>query len=597
MKKKYFFLILAIFLFFCTFCLNSDENKSYSRCISLFYSFDRNNNILKLEWNNSNPYEKFYVFKKTEYANDYIMVSDKDGVTGNFFITSLDDNINAFFVVCKTPEIKKLPDDVYIFSINEDDDEYVGKYKKLRNCEYTESNLICIKLFNELNNNLNMYANYNKKKNDEYITYNIENNTDKDKNTVIENKKDDIIKNDTNNKNNLNKDNINNNNIKKDNTDINKKIIKDEKINGKNDVVNDDIDKSNNDGIEKENIENSSKENDNNTNKINNEDEKIKEDFSNNENKNNSVDKDIVVNENNQKKQYNCEDEILKILSSDSNKDGFDDITKKRINGLFWIDNNKFTIIEYLGVKLEIPEMSTLDDSFIYIKPLNINEIMTTPTDILNITYPIGSNEQQGYEIYLNGENNSKFLNAIKLSIKYDFRKLRSSTRNRDVSIHYYDMLKKQWEVLLNNKVDFRQNYVSAITDHLCQMFAGVSIKNMTPEKNTDNKEQVKYIIEPGKNKIRLFNSEIYDFYTVNGVIDDYSVDLSKKSIANKEKLSFGLANKIHFDEFKVINNFIKVYSVDDNKKTKLIFNDNFCIKSKDIYDSYKKNNDFVFYY
>ena len=130
----------------------------------LSYMIDKEKDRLQLAWNAEYGKEKFYVFRKLKTETKFKLISDKDGITDNFLTLTLTDNIGANFIVCRTPEIPKLPDDVKIFS-TKDMGDMAGEFKKLRKSEDKESNIVVININPDninKNNKLVMLSNKDK---------------------------------------------------------------------------------------------------------------------------------------------------------------------------------------------------------------------------------------------------------------------------------------------------------------------------------------------------------------------------------------------------------------------------------------------------
>jgi len=428
LNKVFAFVILEVFILsFGALSITSDESIQRSSWIDLTYSFDKNNDILKLSWNNVKlPDDKYYVFKKGQYDIEYIMISDSKGIDNNYYITSLNDNIGAYFVVCTTPEIKSLPDDVYIFSVDKDNDDYVGKFKKLRDCVKTESNVVCIKLYDILNENLFKYVEY---KNDK-----------EDKNIIKKEEAIEILKNNE--------------------FTENKKIITEKTIITKNNSNNDE-----------------------------------------------------------EEEKYDIRKDLMFALSNINNNKG-----KYQVEGMYKLNNDGETDIDYKGIRMKVPDDAAEDDSFIYIKLLEKDELHSIPTNAPNITNVDESDKYYGYDINLfvkkersavpgddiDEELNkkiakimesseeyvwvieNKFLKDIDLSLQYNGEDIPKYINEGSSFVYYYDENTERWINLTRAGLDKSNNWIACKTNHFCQFYAGtMTIQGEPPQAKGINTDPV----------------------------------------------------------------------------------------------------------
>src|SRR4030042_3917449 len=120
-----------------------EDNKA---ALKVSYSFDIEKDVLYITWNRSlESGKKYYIYKNDKNSNRYKLTSTKDGINENFYVTTLADNVGVSFVVCESPELPKIPNDVKIYSPY-DMGDYIGLFKELKGSIYTESNIIEIKL-------------------------------------------------------------------------------------------------------------------------------------------------------------------------------------------------------------------------------------------------------------------------------------------------------------------------------------------------------------------------------------------------------------------------------------------------------------------
>ncbi|MCK4797106.1 MAG: VCBS repeat-containing protein, partial [Spirochaetes bacterium] len=160
----------------------------------------------------------------------------------------------------------------------------------------------------------------------------------------------------------------------------------------------------------------------------------------------------------------------------------------EEIDGIYIINENEDTVIEYMGVKLEIPVGSVPPDSFISIIPLGIGHLRETSEDAPNITMIDGN--YVGYDITLNGDSDNLFFNDIKVSINYDESKIPSYAHEGSVFLYYYDEVMGKWKHLKRESLDKDNNAITSVTNHLCQFYAGtMTISSEPPQAkgiNTD---------------------------------------------------------------------------------------------------------------
>ena len=66
------------------------KNEKRNVPLKISYSFDIDKDILYLSWNkNLNSGKKYYVFKKDRYEGNFELITSKEGIKENYFITSL----------------------------------------------------------------------------------------------------------------------------------------------------------------------------------------------------------------------------------------------------------------------------------------------------------------------------------------------------------------------------------------------------------------------------------------------------------------------------------------------------------------------------
>jgi|GEM_PF-3167751 len=175
-----------------------------------------------------------------------------------------------------------------------------------------------------------------------------------------------------------------------------------------------------------------------------------------------------VIDKKNKEYNENLKKEIEVVLNNDSDKNGINDENNEKLEGLYWIDNSKSNKIEYKGVVLEIPAYSSPNGSYIYIKTLKHDEFVEAPKDSPNLT----DNNIAGYDISLNGDARNKFTNDIKISFKYDKKRIPKDANGNNVFAYYYDEDLNKWKPLKRKSLE--NGYICSVTDHFCQFFVGM---------------------------------------------------------------------------------------------------------------------------
>jgi RHS repeat-associated protein len=151
-------------------------------------------------------------------------------------------------------------------------------------------------------------------------------------------------------------------------------------------------------------------------------------------------------------------------------------------DGFFRINDTGKTVINYEGLKIEIPEGSVAKGSYINITSLGTADIKAIPDGMPDLTYS-ADGSLKGYDITLNGDASNKFGKDVTVSIKYDDGKMPKFLNEDSVYAFYYDESTKAWQHVKRSALDKTSNTVTGTTNHFCQFYAGMmSIASEPPQ-------------------------------------------------------------------------------------------------------------------
>ncbi|MCK4798602.1 MAG: hypothetical protein KAT05_14575, partial [Spirochaetes bacterium] len=178
--------------------------------------------------------------------------------------------------------------------------------------------------------------------------------------------------------------------------------------------------------------------------------------------------------------------------------------------GMFSVNKNKKTVIEYKNLKLEIPKGAAYDESIINIKPISVGKLRKVPNSIM-FTDIESINSYVAYDITLNNNILNQFDEEISITFQYDTALLNESNKN-DIFIHYYDEYVGDWKYLKRDALDIKNNSVTSKVKHFCQFYVGSMNVDSEPAqakgintkpmniKNVDPMEGIKNIEAPKPN-------------------------------------------------------------------------------------------------
>ena len=105
-------------------------------------------------------------------------------------------------------------------------------------------------------------------------------------------------------------------------------------------------------------------------------------------------------------------------------------------DGIYYIDPTSDTVMEYEGVKLEIPAGAAPEGTAIAMNTLGFADIPEIDeNESTNVTYAGDNTGLYGYDIYFNGSENTTFSQNIEITLRYDRTKIPQGMSDDDVYV------------------------------------------------------------------------------------------------------------------------------------------------------------------